>query len=230
MIRKSLFLGALEVILNPYGKWGFLKSVVRNGKILDVGCGNNSPLYTKHKRPDINYTGIDIAVYNQITEYEKYAARFILTSPENFHLEIEQFTEKFDAVISAHNLEHCNNYKGVLLAMIKSLKKDGKIFLSFPCEKSTTFPKGRGGLNFYDDSTHINIINFNEIIKILKENNIVIDFSVQQSKPLGLFIIGLVLEPISRICNKIAPFRTTWALYGFETIIIGHKTETGLEI
>jgi len=141
VIKKLYFSSALEAILRPYGKWGFLKSVIKNGKILDVGCGNNSPLFTKHKRPDINYTGIDIGVYNQIAEYDKYADRFILTNPENFHLEIEQFTEEFDAVISSHNLEHCNNYKGVLLAMIKSLKKAGRFIYHFHVKKAQNSQK-----------------------------------------------------------------------------------------
>jgi SAM-dependent methyltransferase len=213
----------LTVILRKHGKAGFIRSVVKRGKILDVGCGNNSPFDTKQKRPDIHYTGLDIGEYNQLLGYEKYVDRLLLTNPENFHLEIEKYSNEFDAVISSHNLEHCNNPNEVLLALTKALKKDGKIYFAFPCEKSVTFPSRKGTLNFFDDLSHQNIVSFDNTINILKNNNIVIDFSARQYKPLVLSIIGLIFEPISRILNRQVPFGSTWAYYGFETIIIGHK-------
>lgn len=211
------------VILKKHGKASFIRSVVKNAKILDVGCGNNSPFYTKQKRPDINYTGLDIGEYNQSSGYEKYVDRLLLTDPENFHKEIEKYPNEFDAVISSHNLEHCNNPNEVILAMINSLKKYGKIYFAFPCEKSVTFPSRKGCLNFFDDPSHKNVINFDNTINILKNNNIVIDFAARQYKPFILSIFGLIFEPISRVSTKPVPFGSTWAYYGFETIIIGHK-------
>lgn len=218
MIKRNL-----KILLKKHGKAGFLRSVVKKGKILDVGCGNNSPVYAKQERPDIHYTGLDISEYNQLTGYEQYVDRLLLADPEGFHLEIEKYPNEFDAVISAHNLEHCNHPDEVLVAMTKSLKKDGKIYLAFPCEKSVNFPSRKGSLNFFDDSTHRDVINFDNTMAILKNNNIIIDFSAKQYKPLTLSIAGLLFEPFGRMFNKKAPFGATWAFYGFETIIIGHK-------
>src|SRR3990172_11846191 len=116
------FKAYIGVKLKPFGKGGFIKTIVKNGKLLDVGCGNNSPSVIKQKRPDINYTGIDIDVYSQESGYEKYADRLIFTNPDNFHLEIEKFTNEFDSIICSHNLEHCFNYNAVLLAMLGALK------------------------------------------------------------------------------------------------------------
>ncbi|HJY63551.1 MAG TPA: class I SAM-dependent methyltransferase, partial [Ignavibacteria bacterium] len=217
------FKAYIGVKLKPFGKGGFIKTIVKNGKLLDVGCGNNSPSVIKQKRPDINYTGIDIDVYSQESGYEKYADRLIFTNPDNFHLEIEKFTNEFDSIICSHNLEHCFNYNAVLLAMLGALKSNGKIYLAFPCEKSVTFPKRKNSLNFYDDVTHINLINYDDIIAKLAQNNVIIDFAVRQYKPLILAVIGFLFEPIGRIFNMQAPWQATWALYGFETIIIGHK-------
>ena len=223
MIKKTRLRVFLAKSLYPHGKTKFLKSIIKEGKLLDVGCGNNSPFRAKQIRSDIHYTGLDVDVYKQILGYEKYADRLIFTCPENFHLEIEKFNNEFDAVLSSHNLEHCDNYNEVLMAMIQSLKKKGKIYLAFPCEKSVTFPKRRGTLNFYDDITHKNIISFDETIELLEQNNIAIDFSVRQEKPWILSTMGFIFEPISKILNLQVPFGSTWAYYGFETIIIGHK-------
>lgn len=214
----------IGIKLKPYGKSGFIKSIPINGKVLDVGCGNNSPIITKQSRPDIHYTGIDIGIHFQDPGFETYADSFITTTPDNFHLEIEKFVDEFDAVICSHNLEHCNNYNAVLLAMIGALKKDGKIYLSFPCEKSVTFPKRKNCLNFYDDETHINLINYDNIITKIIQNKVIIDFAAKQYKPLILSIFGFLFEPFGRIFNVQAPWGATWAFYGFETIIIGHKS------
>lgn len=223
MLKISKLRMAFGVLLRPHGKWGFLKSVVEYGKLLDVGCGNNSPLITKQRRPDIHYTGIDIGVYNQIHGFEKYADRLVLASPESFPEEIEKFRDEFDAVISSHNLEHCNDQTRVLLAMINSLKKNGYIFLAFPCEKSAQFPSRRGTLNFYDDASHKNLVLYDNIIAILEQNHVTIFFAVKQYKPCILAIIGFILEPVSKLINRQVPFGATWAYYGFESIIIGYK-------
>jgi hypothetical protein len=35
--------------------------------------------------------------------------------------------------------------------------------------------------------------------------------------------LGLLLEPVSMLSKKCIPFGGTWALYGFETVIIVKK-------
>lgn len=213
----------VAILLKKHGKARFIQSISKKGKLLDVGCGNNSPFYIKQKRPDIHYTGLDIGVYNQLSGYEKYVDRLLLTTPEDFHTEIEKYAHEFDAVISAHNLEHCNKPKEVVLALSASLKSGGIIYFSFPCEKSLSFPSRKGCLNFYDDPSHQNIVNFDNIVNLLKNNNITIDFATKQYKPFFLSTIGLLFEPISRFLNRPVPFGSTWAYYGFESIIIGHR-------
>ena len=52
-------------ILKPNGKINFLKKMNQTSTILDVGCGNNSPLITKTILPKSFYVGIDIENHNQ---------------------------------------------------------------------------------------------------------------------------------------------------------------------
>jgi SAM-dependent methyltransferase len=213
----------ISKLIQPKGKYSFVDSIVRNGKVLDVGCGNNSPSMVKTLRPDIYYVGLDIGIYNQTNDHTKYADEFIVTNPEDFHLKIVSYSNTFDSVISTHNLEHCIDFVNVTLAMIKSLKEGGTLYASFPSEDSVRFPHRCGTLNFYDDDSHRNLISFSSFISILKENGMDILFATKRYRPPILFLCGLLYEPISRLSNKQAPAGATWALYGFETIVIARK-------
>ncbi len=174
-------------------------------------------------RPDINYTGLDIQVYNQVKGYEKYADNLVFTDPENFHNSIENLENKFDGVISAHNIEHCLYPDKVLHSMIKKVNENGFFYLSFPSDATTKFPSRKGTLNFYDDNTHRTLINFNKTIELLKSNGFQILYSTKRYRPIIPAIIGLLVEPISMIKKQVMPFRATWSLYGFESIIFAKK-------
>ncbi len=110
------------------------------------------PYSTKQILPRCTYTGINVGDHNQTKP--NLADRYIIAEPTTFACEIAKFTNTFDAVMSSHNLEHCNDRNGTLRAMLGALKPGGLIFMSFPCESSTRFPKRKGCLNYYDDETH----------------------------------------------------------------------------
>ncbi|OGS35633.1 MAG: hypothetical protein A2293_01400 [Elusimicrobia bacterium RIFOXYB2_FULL_49_7] len=216
------FKSFISKLLKPKNKYAFIDSIVPKGKVLDVGCGNNSPYKMKTLRPDVYYVGIDIGIYNQKSN-TNYADEFIITDTESFHEKIASFANSFDSIISSHNLEHCNSYLEVTLAMIKALKTNGTLFISFPCEESVNFPHRYGCLNFYDDGTHKNLISFSSFISLLSENGMDVLFARKRYRPFLLFLFGLLCEPFSRLLDKPAPMGATWALYGFETIIIAKK-------
>lgn len=210
----------IKKFLRKNGKNDFLSKLNSNSSILDVGCGNNSPFRTKKILPNCIYTGIDIGDYNQTKPI--LADNYILTTPQNFSNEIMKLSELFDAVISSHNLEHCDDRKSTLKAMLNTLKIGGKIFLSFPCEESINFPKRRGTLNYYDDSTHkLSPPNFMEMLLSIKEQGFEIEYAEKNYSPILLRSIGLVFEPLSEIKNR--NFIGTWEYYGFESIIIAKK-------
>ncbi|MDA0731117.1 MAG: class I SAM-dependent methyltransferase [Proteobacteria bacterium] len=210
----------VSLLLRRNGKVHFLSRLKETSHILDVGCGNNSPYRIKKILPKCNYTGIDIGDYNQTKPI--IADKYIITTPNEFHLEINKFSESFDAVVSSHNLEHCNDRVSTLMAMLNAVKKNGLIYLSFPCEQSTTFPKRKGTLNYFDDPTHLFFPpNFRDVINVIEANNFSITFCRQNYSPIFLKIFGFLVEPISKMRKKV--LRGTLEYYGFETIIIAKK-------
>src|SRR5262249_28354944 len=134
--KKSALLRAID----PHGKAAFLKQLPQGARLLDVGCGNDSPRVAKALRPDIYYVGLDIGDYYQTNDPTRFADDYVIAEPSAFDGAIAEMANSFDAVISAHNIEHCLDPARVLVAMLKSLKPGGRIFLSFPSSASTTFP------------------------------------------------------------------------------------------
>ena len=209
-----------SLFLRSHGKLKFLISQKKNTQILDVGCGNNSPFIVKSLLPLCNYTGVDIQDYNQ--KKPNLADKYIITSAENFHKEISDLKNVFDSVLSSHNIEHCNNPKRTLNAMISRLKINGELFLSFPSSKTVNFPNRRGCLNYFDDNTHNSQPpNHEELKQYLLECGFEIIFSTDGYSPLLLRIIGFILEPISKLRNLV--ILGTWEYYRFESIIWAKK-------
>jgi SAM-dependent methyltransferase len=214
------FKGWMKRLLRKNGKTDFLSKLNADSRILDVGCGNNSPFNTKQILPDCLYTGIDIGDYNQTKPL--LADYYIISTSQNFSSEIAKFSNVFDAVISSHNLEHCEDRVGTLMAMLDALKIGGKLFLSFPCEQSVDFPKRKGTLNYYDDPTHqLSPPNFNETLTIIRQKRFQIEYAETNYSSKILSLVGWLLEPLSKVRNE--KMIGTWEYFGFESIIIAKK-------
>ena len=210
----------LRKSLRRYGKFSFISRLKLDASILDVGCGNDSPYWTKQILPNCFYTGIDIADYGQAKP--NLSDNYIVTTPEKFASDIATNKNCFDAVISAHNLEHCDDREKTLQAIMGSLKKNGLLYLAFPSESSVNYPSRGGCLCYYDDPTHKGMPpDFDSIIEVLHQNGFEIIFLSKCYKPLFLWIVGLLLEPYSRL--KKYNSKGTWAYYGFEAIIWARK-------
>lgn len=214
----------LVMALRPRGKLAFLRSLGRAAKVLDVGCGNNSPRESKLLRPDIFYAGIDVGDFNQTASIE-HADKYIITPPLRFAATIAQFKGQMDAVVSNHNIEHCDEPGAVLQAMLASLDEGGRIFLAFPCEESVRFPKRRGTLNFFDDHTHKTVPRWDNILDRVRSEGLTIEYSSRRYRPLVLALLGLILEPIAAATGRNMPGGVGWALYGFESIIWARREQ-----
>jgi len=209
-------------ILRSRGKQAFLKQLDATPIILDVGCGNNSPKRTKEVLPQAYYVGLDIGDYNNSTETLSFADEYVLCEPNVFASEITKLGSRFDAVISSHNIEHCDDREATLLAMAQSLKPSGSIFMSFPCEASVSFPKRSGTLNYYDDATHkFEPPSSIRVRQLLESEGVKIVYLNERYRPFILMLIGFFMEPLSMLKKR--ALIGTWALYGFETIIWGRK-------
>jgi SAM-dependent methyltransferase len=215
-------------------KYVFLASLSESDKcvsVLDVGCGNDSAFWTKQILPECHYVGIDIEDY--AFEKKEFANEYYLTDSLNFSslindvgaqdlIETKSGYGKFDAVISAHNLEHVHDRKATLIAMCSALKKGGKIFLAFPSSKTRFFPSRTGSLNYYDDPSHTGEPpNFSETISILKQNGIIISFKARRYRDSRKLLTGIRNEYKSHRTKTV--LEGTWALWGFESIIWGER-------
>ncbi len=207
----------MSLILRRHGKWGFLSKIDHNDTILDVGCGNESPQKTKIQIPNCHYTGIDVVEQdeNPIRHYD----RLIISQPENFHKEIGLLQEEYDAVISSHNLEHCNDRWGTLESMASKVKLGGSIFLAFPSEESVNFPsRDIGCLNYYDNKEHLETPpDFSRVVNTLIDNGFEITFSKKRYRPNFLWFLGFFTDKFHRANNKVG--FCTWEYFGFESII-----------
>ena len=205
--------------LKALGKTAFIKQIPPGGRVLDVGCGNNSPAQFKTQRPDLFYTGLDVGDYHQTVDPKQYADEYLVSTPEGFAACIAAFKGKYDAVVSSHNLEHCLDPDAVLQAMLATLKPGGRLYLAFPCEASLRFPKRAGCLNFHDDASHRAPPGYDETLRLIEAGGCRIEFARQRYRPWPLFLVGLALEPLSFALKRTMPLNSTWALYGFETVI-----------
>ena len=206
---------------SKFGKKGFIDFMGKERKIrlLDVGCGNGSPFWYKMNYPDHYYVGLDILDYNQSSHAQNIADKYIKTSPSNFAKMIENMGGEFDAVISSHNIEHCNEPERVIYAMINALKKNGMLYISTPCKESIHFPSRSGCLNFFDDATHKIPVDCDKVIELLKNSGGQILVYKKRYRPIWLALKGLICEPYSALKKRVNDDGSTWALWGFETII-----------
>ena len=211
---KSLGTTALQ----SHSRDVFLDELVHGADVFDIGCGNDP---FKVQRPDIRYVGLDVKDYNQRHDPTEHADEYIAVPTKEFLIAIEERPNQFDAVVSSHNLEHCENPDGVVSAMARALRPGGRIFLAFPSAASLNMPSREGTLNFWDDDTHLRPPDYRRVLSLLTDEGISIDYAAERYRPLVRFAVGLLLEPISRKRKKVVS--GTWALWGFETVIWGTK-------
>ena len=216
MIRFQI---ALQRFLRPRGKDAFVRDLPTHARVFDIGCGNRSPQRVKAVRPDVYYVGIDVQDYAQSTRSLGMADEYRVTSPDGFLGALAEERLTMDAVISSHNLEHCADPGAVIACIAGALKHGGRLYLSFPSEASVGFPSRRGSLHFNDDPTHVQVPRWAEVQRRLNDAGLDLAFAAPRYRPWGPALIGALLEPWSRITRRVMPLGSTWALWGFESVI-----------
>jgi 2-polyprenyl-3-methyl-5-hydroxy-6-metoxy-1,4-benzoquinol methylase len=210
----------LRASINRSNRFHYLRIVPRGGTILDVGCGNDGALKAKLLNPSVTYHGVDIGSYNNTRP--EFADELFIYESEEFAERIGEMKEQYDLVMSCHNIEHCVAPMETLSALCRRLKKGGKLFLSFPNPKSVAFPKRTGSLNFYDDETHVWVPDVSAILSELRKSGVEIESCAIPSRNPIEIAVGAVMEPLSRLNRRV--YFGTWAFWGFECVIIGHKS------
>ena len=214
----------LRALLDPLSKNRFLRGLPHGAAVLDVGCGNGSPSAFRLLAPTIRYTGVDIAAFG-LTAADRGAADELVFLPSaDFASGIAALGQRFDAVVSAHNIEHTERPEDVLRAMCSVLRRGGRLYLAFPSAESVGFPSRAGALNFHDDPTHRAVPDFDAILATVSSVGCVVVRSARQNQPLVGRLLGWFAEPFSRRAGRVLPF--TWHYWGFETVLVAEKLAT----
>lgn len=206
-----------------WGKEKFLRQLPPKSRILDIGCGNDSPQFTKNILPECHYVGLDIGDYNQ--NHPELADRYVIASPGEFAEKISELGNDFDAVVSSHNLEHCDDRDAVLRNMLLAVKPGGMLYLAFPSVDSLTFPSREGTLNYHDDKTHQGQPpDFGKTISVISGAGFDLVYASSRYQPAVRWLIGLYHETTSITRRHVDT--ETQAFWGLEAIIWARKPIT----
>ena len=145
----------IKKIIRPGGQRSFISSIPKaNCKILDIGCGKNS-IFLKSVKPNSSIYGVDVGFFEQTNESKSLYEKLIICESKDFVQSIQNIDRDFDIIISNHNIEHCEDPQSTFSAMVDKAKVGGSLFITTPSLSSVDFPSRGGGLNFYDDPTHV---------------------------------------------------------------------------
>jgi len=211
----------LRAWLDPLSKARFVIGLAGGASLLDVGCGNGSPSYFKRLNASIRYTGLDIAEHGLSAADHAVADELIFVPSDRFAEGIASLGTRFDAVVSAHNLEHVEHPEAVLRGMCSVLRPSGRLYLSFPSRASVDFPSRGGALNFHDDPTHRWLPDLALVRSVVERCGCRVVVCCLQNQPaIGRFL-GAIEEPLSRRRGRVMSF--TWHYWGFESVVIAER-------
>jgi SAM-dependent methyltransferase len=200
------------------------KRLPSNPKILDIGCGNNSPSTTKQWFKDCTYHGADIEHYNNNASDIALIDKFYLLGVDGSGY--EQIPDaSFDFIILHHVVEHMMDPAPILVKICAKLKPGGFIWIAFPSLKSLSLPSAEGTLQFCDDPTHVHVPTVHDVSNVLLRNSVRV-LNAGRSRYLVRSVLGVVLLPMA-LMKKWATGRFSgkglWYILGFEDHVFGQR-------
>jgi SAM-dependent methyltransferase len=204
-----------------YARRGLPKSPIR---ILDVGCGNNSPTTTKRWFPNCRYSGADIQHYNNSpADMEAMDEFFLVGADGSGYSAIPE--ANFDFVILHHVIEHMQSPLPIVSSVCSKLKPGGYIWIAFPSLRSLALPAAQGTLQFCDDPTHVYVPDIREVSNALLRSGVSV-IHAGRSRSFARELLGIVLLPWA-LANKVVrgefSGRGLWYILGFEDHVFGQK-------
>ena len=193
-------------------------------RILDIGCGNNSPSTTKHWFPGSHYSGADIEQYNNNGgDIEAMDDFYLLGIDGSGYSEIPDAS--YDYVILHHVVEHMPVPTPILAAICSKVKPGGYIWIAFPSLRSLSLPSAEGTLQFCDDATHSYIPDIREVSNILLANGIKV-LHAGRSRSFAREALGAILLPwamLRRLLTGRLSSKGLWYILGFEDHVFGQR-------
>ena len=195
-------------------------------RILDIGCGNNSPSVTKRWFPGCHYTGADIQRYNLSGEDDAAMDAFFLLGTDGSGYEAIS-DGSYDFVILNHVLEHMAEPGPILAALCSKLNPGGYIWIAFPSLRSLGLPSSEDEtLQFCDDPTHVYVPDVREVANVLLANGVKVLHAGRSRE--GVFTtLGDGLKLLKRLLKRMTTGkfsgRGLWYLFGFEDHVLGQR-------
>ena len=195
-------------------------------RILDIGCGNNSPSVTKRWFPGCHYAGADIQRYNLSGEDDAAMDAFYLLGVDGSGYEAIP-DGSFDFVILNHVLEHTAEPGPIVATLCTKLKPGGYIWIAFPSLRSLGLPSSVDEtLQFCDDPTHVFVPDVREVANVLLANGVKVLHAGRSRE--GFFTtLGDGFKLLKRLLKKIMTGkfsgRGLWYLLGFEDHVLGQR-------
>jgi SAM-dependent methyltransferase len=193
-------------------------------RILDIGCGNNSPSTTKHWFPGCHYTGADIEHYNNTNENLAMMDEFYLLGTDGSGYDAIP-SASYDLIILHHVVEHMRDPLPILADICGKLKPGGYIRIAFPSRRSLGLPSGEGTLQFCDDPTHVHVPDLREIANLLLSHGVKV-LHAGRSRSLVREALGLAVLPWA-LLRKLLTGRLSgkglWYILGFEDHVFGQR-------
>lgn len=204
-------------------KYRFINSNYKeNFRVLEIGIGNDAPLYFKKFYPDAIYDGLDLDLnYNISQESIAYINKFYQINLEKSELK-EINDAYYDYILCAHVIEHLENGEEVVNKLSKKVKEGGMIYFEYPSERSKRLPSKKGSLNFYDDKTHKNTYDIEKLKKILIENNFKIIRGGNKRDILRIIMFPYIAVKSIIKSGYISGY-SYWDLLGFADYILAKK-------
>ena len=191
-------------------------------RMLDIGAGNHSASVTKKWYPACEYYGVDLDKnYNNDENDFRLMSEFYEMNLEalNFSVIPDNY---FDFIMMSHILEHLKNGDAVVEKLLPKLRQGGIIYIEFPGFTSTTLPRMKGTLNFFDDDTHRRVYSLREFYNLLlrQEFQVLDGGTMRRWHTIALipFKIPHNLLRYGRIVPSIF-----WDLLGFAEYVIARK-------
>jgi SAM-dependent methyltransferase len=196
-------------------------------RILDIGCGNNSPSTTKYWFPGCHYSGADIQQYNN-TEQDLAAIDdfYLLGIDGSGYSAIPD--SSYDLVILHHVVEHMPDPEPILNILCSKLKPGGYFWIAYPSLRSLSLPPAKGSLHFCDDPTHVYVPDIRYISNILLKNGVKI-VHAGRTRAFVRTLMGAVILPwafLGKLMTGTLSSRGLWYILGFEDHVFGQRRQS----
>ena len=141
----------------------------KNGKVLDVGCGNGNLLKQLYQVGFKHLTGIDpyIKVDRIYNEHLKILKKSVF-----------ELDEQFDLIMMHHSLEHIPNHFEVLTCIYQLLSPNGKLLIRIPIMSEPLFHKYGVNMVSLDSPRHFYIHSIKSIKMLLQKVGFVVKKTV----------------------------------------------------